>query len=237
MQYRSQYGQDRFIDAQVFRGMRDGTFVEIGADDGVSGSNTLFFEAERGWNGVCIEPRREAFEKLRSNRSCACENACISDSSGDREFLEVAGDARQLSGLVESYDPRHLERIRREASSARTISTRCMTLAEALSKHGIGDVDYLSVDTEGSELEILESIDFSRTKIRCISVENNYHDPRIKKLLASKGYRLLTRIKIDEIYALVGSGADRYREPLEVKLHASISGIKRLLRPLIRRTR
>lgn len=73
-------------------------------------------------------------------------------------------------------------------------------LDSILANHTIDHIDYLSLDTEGNELEILQSIDFSKIHIHVISVENNYHDPAIKLLLESKGFHYVTRLVIDDIY-------------------------------------
>lgn len=205
MNYYSQCGQDRFLDQSIFRRKTGGVFVEIGADDGITYSNTYFFEQTRKWNGVCIEPRKEPFEKLVRNRKAYCENCCISEISGTKTFLEIKGYARQLSGLLDKYDYRHLQRIQKSAGqsaaeSVRQISVRCETLNSIVSKYGINKIDYLSIDTEGGELDILESIDFSKIQIDVISVENNYNSRDFKKVMASKGYWLAERLSVDEIY-------------------------------------
>ena len=62
--YHSQVGQDKFINEKVFRGLRNGYFVEIGAFDGVTFSNSYFFEKELGWKGICIEPMKKYYENI-----------------------------------------------------------------------------------------------------------------------------------------------------------------------------
>ena len=81
-------GQDIYI-ADLLSRPEHGTFVDIGANDGVTISNTLYFEKELGWNGLAIEPIPVAYEKLKVNRSCHTLNACISDREGTAEFLEA----------------------------------------------------------------------------------------------------------------------------------------------------
>ena len=80
----SQLGQDKIVD-EYFRGKRHGVFVDIGAYDGLTFSNTLMLERERDWTGICIEPLPDIFAELRKNRRCICVQACI----GNREEGEV----------------------------------------------------------------------------------------------------------------------------------------------------
>jgi FkbM family methyltransferase len=203
--YYSQFGQDKFIYETYFKmlGKRDGTFLDIGASHPEHLNNTLFFE-KLGWTGVAIEPMEEDYTLLKEHRKCICENVAISPTSGTREFLQLTGYTKLLSGFVDSYDPRHRERINRELSqfggTQEIINVRCLSLGDLLEKHSITHIDYMSLDTEGSELEILQSIDFDKTPITCISVENNYKDDRLPQFLASKNYKKVADLGCDEIY-------------------------------------
>src|SRR5205823_12423666 len=98
----SQLGQDKVVD-EYLRGKRNGVFVDIGAYDGVTFSNTLMLENERDWTGICIEPLPDVCAALRKNRRCICVQACIGNRE-DREvdFLAVQSEAfrtRMLSGV------------------------------------------------------------------------------------------------------------------------------------------
>src|ERR1017187_11041783 len=109
--YFSQYRQDEFIDQVVFNRKKKGFFVDIGAHDGISFSNSNFFEAYRAFKGLCIEPNRSVFDQLEKNRKCAVLNACIADTEGTVKFLAIEGYSEMLSGMVDHYHPSHLERI------------------------------------------------------------------------------------------------------------------------------
>lgn len=190
--YASQFGQDKYLDEHVFSGERGLFYVEVGAANGISHSNTLFFEKERAWKGLCVEPRKEQFEQLKENRNCLCENCCVSDFEGEASFREITGYANELSGLTEKYDPRHVDRIERETEqyncTSVIVQVEVHTLPYLLEKHTISKVDYLSVDTEGGEEDILHSINFRIYNINTISVELNY-DPRPTLLyMQSQGY-------------------------------------------------
>jgi FkbM family methyltransferase len=203
----SQLGQDRIVD-EYLRGKRNGVFVDIGAYDGVTFSNTLMLEREREWTGICIEPLPDICAELQKNRRCICVQACIGNrEEREVEFLAVQSNAartRMLSGVLSEYDPRHLARVDDELNefggSKSVIRVPMRHLHAVLHEHCIGNVDYLSVDTEGSELLILRSTILSAIGNPCITVENNYNDPSIDAVLHNQGYRMHTSIGWDRFY-------------------------------------
>jgi FkbM family methyltransferase len=204
--YYSQYGQDKWLYDNLFKDRKEGFFIEIGADDGIDKSNTLFFE-KLGWKGICIEPSLERYKTLRKNRNCICENVAILNHSGMEEFLDIQGWGKGLSGIVGCYDNKHLNRINKELRNPlnkgnKIVKVRTKKLQQILDKYKVSQVDLCSIDVEGSELEVLKSIDFSSVKIKVIMVENNYNDSAIKDFLEKYGYKFIRRIKIDDIYLL-----------------------------------
>ncbi len=179
--YHSQCGQDKFINETFFKNFKNGFFLEIGAFDGIHISNTYFFEKELDWSGICIEPIPEIFEKLEKNRNCFCICGCVSaEHDVWKDFLRISAPLAGLSGLVDKYDPEHIERIQRELKacecSSEIIKVRCYNLNRILEEIGINHVHFLSLDTEGGEFEILQNIDFSKYQIDVIAVEDNYLD-------------------------------------------------------------
>lgn len=203
----SQIGQDEFVYEHFFKQKKSGFFVDIGAYDGVTGSNSYFFEKSLGWNGICVEPIPELFQKCKEVRKCISINACISDKEGVGQFLRITGPDEMLSGLIDNYNPQHRELVERIAplygDRHDLIKVNCLPFMKLLEYHGIKHIDYLSIDTEGGELEILKSIDFDKVTIDVIDVENNYNDPRFSEFLQTKGYKLIKRIIVDEIYKKV----------------------------------
>jgi len=201
--YFSQYGQDKYIIEELFKHMRGGFFIDIGANDGVTLSNTYLLEKSLGWTGIAIEPIPRVYEKLRRNRSCLAVNACISECNGEVDFFELDGSAEMLSGIISKYDKRHLERIERElfnsGGAKRVIRVPSMTFNTLCEHNNITKIDYLNIDTEGAEYDIIKSIDYSRIQIGVITVENNYIDNKINKLLSQKGFELVA-VAGDEIY-------------------------------------
>lgn len=193
--YYSQEGQDKFVDS-LLKGKRYGVFVEVGAYDGETFSNSLFFEKYRGWSGVCIEPNPDHLESLK-RRGCILETVAISNEEKDVEFFANTGRTSGLSGIIETYHPQHRQRLdlenRAYGSLTRVIKVKCVPLQKILDKHNIKNIDYLSVDVEGGELQVLQSIDFNRTNIDIIGFEGNYKDDAEKciNFLQEKGYHII----------------------------------------------
>jgi len=211
--YYSEFGQDKYLNEQVFHKKERGVFLDVGAANGINLSNTYYFERFMHWTGLCIEPRKQTFNILQKNRTCICENICIANNAhGSEEFTEFTGNwLPLLSGLERNFYPEHQEKIREgleqkyyKHQAFKYPVTSCK-LQELLVKHALYEIDYCSIDTEGSELEILQSIDFSSASITAFSIENNYNNQEIESFMRRKGYDLACRIgkaqyALDEIY-------------------------------------
>lgn len=201
--YYSQLGQDKFVD-EYFKNKTNGFYVDIGAGDGIGCSNTKFFESFRNWNGICIEPGPNEFKKLTVNRKSININVCVSNYDGESEYTYIEGYAGMLSGLSEYYNKEHEERINKEINQYGGIISKIKTpvckLQTILDEYSTYEVDYCSIDTEGSELQIIQSIDFDKTNIKIFSIENNYKNNNIQKYLESKNYILETKIYWDDIF-------------------------------------
>lgn len=206
--YVGQYRQDAIVD-QLLGRMTAGVFVDVGAYDGVTLSNTYFLEKARGWTGVCFEPNPAVFEQLKAKRSCVCENVGVGPQPGQLPYLKVSGYAEMGSGLVDRYDPRHLQRIEREivqhGGSKEELSIPVVSLNDYLLNHGLTQIDFCSLDVEGGELAILRSLDFSQLMIRIIAVENNYWEQDTRQFLRSQGYALIRVAVTDDLFGRVGS--------------------------------
>lgn len=201
----SQHGQDRFVYETFFKDRSTpGVFVDIGAYDGTLYSNTLLFE-KLGWTGICVEPLPSAFEKLRGNRSAICINCAVGDRAGWAPFVEVEMPGPyelMYSGLKANFDKHHTQLIREHGRKQKTYDVEVRPLHEILSKHGVPRVDYLSVDTEGSEWRILREFDFVAFNVNVISVENNARDDKLRRHLAHRGYRLVRTFGgFDDLFA------------------------------------
>jgi len=184
---KSQIRQDLFaLVATNFK--RSGYFVEFGATDGYSLSNSYLLEKEFGWSGILAEPARMWHEELRVNRSANISTACIWGETGTKiEFSEASIPELSTANKYMSSDSHANSRKISESYLVDTISLNDLLVAF----DAPAVIDYLSIDTEGSEFLILSNLDFSKWKFRVITVEHNYSEQRVEiyDLLASKGYR------------------------------------------------
>ncbi len=206
---KSQYAQDLFVVKQT-RAMTGGFFVEFGATDGVRLSNTWLLEKKLGWTGILAEPARVWHTQLNKNRDCSIDYRCVTDASGQFiEFLET-GDATdqygasspELSSMAKYADSGDwASNIRLKNSVSYEVQT--VSLTDLLNHYAAPPIiDYMSIDTEGSEMLILQAFDFSQRLIRVITVEHN-HDVSNRQAL----YDLLTANGYIRVYMDI-SGAD-----------------------------
>jgi len=200
MKYYSQFEQDKFIYENYFINKTKGYFVDIGAHDGITFSNSKFFE-ELGWDGVCIEPNPKIFEILQSTRKCKCIKKAVSNNIGVSQFFQIIDGPDMLSGLVEEFDDNAVLRINNELQDKSKgfdyINVQCDLFENIVDQN---QIDILSLDTEGNELKILQTIDFNKYDIKIITVENNNYDKTFFDFLILKNYTFVTSLGCDEIY-------------------------------------
>jgi FkbM family methyltransferase len=144
-------------------------------------------EKDFGWNGILAEPAKFWHEELKANRSASLEFDCVWNKSDEIINFTVAPEAEYstISSFTDA-DAHASARNKGETFPVKTIS-----LNDLLKRHGApSTIDYLSIDTEGSELEILEAFDFNQYAISVITCEHNFSSQRAKihKLLSSHGF-------------------------------------------------
>lgn len=201
MNFYSQYGQDKYIFETYFSNYEDGTYIDIGANDGVKLSNTLFFE-QNGWSGYCFEPIPDVYDKLKINRPRAkVFNCAIGHENKEVEFLWVNGEAEMLSSVLDYCNHNHLFRINSEAHENKDnlvgMPVQMSTLDNFVPINE--QIDYLSLDTEGGEPQILEHV-LSIYSPTIISVEVNYNSEFDQLMKVIKGkYEVEKRLGCDFI--------------------------------------
>ncbi len=208
MNYFSQYRQDQFLNEGIFSGLKFGTYLEVGAHNGLELSNCAFFDLEQKWSGVCVEPIPSVFEQLVKNRPNAkCIEAAVWTENTTKKFQVIKGYSEMLSGFKDTYDPQHDWRIKNEVAQfnqeVEEISVSCICINDLLfdlTNDGKCGIDLLSIDTEGSESAILKALNYDKYKVRAIIMENNYDDEDIRRFLVSKGYQQVGRLGIDDVY-------------------------------------
>jgi FkbM family methyltransferase len=237
MKYYSQYKQDVWID-QLLEQKEEGVFLDIGANDGITISNSYFFEKNRNWKGICVEPLGSAFAVLDKNRKCHKVNACVSDKNGKEVFFRIEGHTEMLSGLRSEYHDTHWQRIVADVAAKGDKvfehEVDCITVNDLLATHPYRDIDFLSLDTEGSELKILKAINYSRFNFSIICVENPYNDKGFEKLLKKHGFVLCTTLSCD--YLFVNKANTRlYKRALPHIRSTKLNRTYQMLRKLIKR--
>lgn len=209
-EYHSQAEQDRYLNEHFFHGKRNGVFLDIGAYDGITISNSYFFEEELGWKGLCIEPMPRAFKQLKFNRSCEVLNCLVGSYNGTASFLEIDAkdfpELAMLSGEQHFFDEARLAAIESLVAQYhgkyQILPMPIKKLNDILYEHQLFDIDYLSIDIEGNELDVLSALDFDIFRIHVMTVENNARETnqQIRLFMESKGFRFVIRLEQDEVY-------------------------------------
>ena len=196
----SQYKQDEYLETHIFKGYKNGIFMDIGAHDGVSLNNTLYFEKYKNWSGYNIEPIQKVYDKLITNRPNSVNiNCAVSNNDGTEEFICNTGYTEMLSGLKKTYDVRHFYRLENEnkqmGSTTEVIRINTKKIETICNEYNIKNINYLSIDVEGGEFEVIKSINFDKVFIDVIEFENNYNDTSIPiiQFLEEKNYVLLNK--------------------------------------------
>ena len=199
----SQHRQDVFVLSELgFK--QNGYFVEFGATNGKDISNSWLLETVFGWTGILAEPGRNWHQDLLKNRKCHIDTRCVWKESGAQlTFNEATVPDLSCIDQFSNHDMWAHSRLDGKRYTVDTVS-----LNDLLSKfHAPDQIDYLSIDTEGSEFDILNSFDFDRYKIQVITCEHNFTPMRdaIYRLLTTKGYqRKYTEISdVDDWYVLL----------------------------------
>jgi len=172
--------------------------MDIGAHDGVTFNNTLYFEKTNQWTGYNVEPIPTVYEKLKANRpSCVNVNYAVASTDGTAEFFCNSGYTEMLSGLKEHFDARHLDRLQKEnqlmGSTTEVLTVPTKRIETICDEHHITHIHYLSIDVEGAEFDVIQSIPFDKVFIDVIGFENNYEDASIPiiQYLAKKKYVMI----------------------------------------------
>ena len=198
--YFSQAGQDKLIKDVFFKNKKNGFFLEIGAFDGIQGSNCYHFEKFLNWDGVALEPSSIQFEKLKKNRKCKLLNEAVSHEIKNVEFIEVTEGLTQMSGINSNSYKRNLNIIsNNQRSKTQSINLKTIIFEQAVPKNI--NIDYMSIDIEGGEMDLLNSINFDSYNIKVVSVENNAPaDLNFKDFFDSKNFIFFDRVGQDEIF-------------------------------------
>jgi len=183
-----QWNQDWFIYHNFFRHYTSpGYYVDVGAMAPFVLSNTVAFDYCANWEGICIEPNPGGQVALQVYRSCKALNLCISGNASSHRFVMGSDTSHARQAKEDEY--------------GLAFGARCVSLEAALELGGRKRIDYMSVDVEGSELDIFENFPFEKFDIRVISLEVSHASAhRIDLLLLTRNYVKVAILGQDAIY-------------------------------------
>ena len=194
----SQLGQDLWVLERY--PISDGYFIDIGFNDGIKINNTYLLELN-GWKGIGIDPLAKNFEN-RPNTTIYKVPVFL-EPDQEIDFVISDFEDKEFSGIKNSLN-KHKDKIYK--NKYEIVKLKTQTIQNILQIEDAPKfIHYLSIDTEGSELNILQTINFENYQFGCITIEHNYVEPQrteIKNLLYSKGYTLAKSVKWDDWYIL-----------------------------------
>jgi hypothetical protein len=214
-EFKSQAGQDRFVYEQFFVNKTEpGIFVEFGARDGVTHSNTYFFEHSLRWQGLLIEAADYETGNLTAERPRSLFLQAGICRNHSRVIFASTNKASGLGGVKAHFYPeRYAQHVKQEKEIP------CYTLEEVLVEAGLYKIDYMIVDTEGSEVDILQSLNFTLFWIDVLQVElvllHKERKKALERLMEEKGYRFISALPLgfdtyDYVYKRTPAANERF---------------------------
>ena len=206
--YYSQCQEDVFLNDRHFHNKRGGTYIELGALDGVVYSNTKFFEDNFGWTGILIEPHPHMFETLKQSRPnnflfqdlVSCHQEELKFRYFEHCYAPVSGVENTLT---EHHFRDYFENPCNQPLPQSSIMMKPKTLTEIVKSTGLQHIDFLSLDVEGHEYEVLQSWDFS-VPIDVILIEllgqDSEKDELCRQLLIKNGYKFDCKFAHNEVF-------------------------------------
>lgn len=197
----SQSGED-FILNEIFKGQESGFFVEVGCIDGRRFSNTLHFE-EKSWKGICVEAHAGYIEMLRKNRPNSIICHCAA-AEKEEDAVFYANARGSLSTLDRSQENKLKREFGKYFTGFEEQQIRKRRLDSIFAECGVKEIDFMSLDIEGSEVEALRGIDFSKFKPTVLLVESDSpeHRKALENILRPAGYSEIGNIGVNVFYSI-----------------------------------
>ncbi|KAL1528328.1 hypothetical protein AB1Y20_009682 [Prymnesium parvum] len=209
--YKGQEGQDKWADEHLFHRRRRGVFVDLGCYDGITYSNTWYFEKVLNWSGVCVEPNPAVFARISSEaRRSTGVQAAVSSADGKMPFV-AAYMRSSLNATAVDYSFLASQGVRTEKVMVDVLSPTSL-LAKYLPSTPAGTprtIDYVNIDVEAHEVVILQAWPFESYCVEVFNIENQPPHgepsilPQLMEILAPRGYEHLLRIGVDEVFRRV----------------------------------
>lgn len=200
--YYSQFGEDEIL-AKIFNEKNNGLCIEVGANDGINDSTTMYFE-KIGWDCILVEPNPVLCNLIRASRSATLVEVAASDRSGEATLFVAEGAERAHGVSTISSSEESLSKITSYGFSYREIKVQTKTLEEILNEVKLdGQIDFISIDVEGHELEVLKGFSVERWSPTVILLEDNsnYDNPDVSDYLRKVDYLPFLRTGVNNWYA------------------------------------
>jgi len=196
----SQFGEDRIM-SKYFNDEYKGVCVEVGAADGISGSNTYYFE-NKGWKTLCIEPIPEAFNKCNSIRKHSLNYGVSNYNNDNMDFFVVCLNGDNTSAISSlQVDERLINSHASLISNIEKISVEVRTLDYIFNEIDFPkDIDFISIDTENTEFDVLKGLDLNIYNVKFFIIENNFEDPHIEQYLITQKFTKFFRNAVNDFY-------------------------------------
>ena len=198
----SQFGEDKIL-FEIFQGKTSGFCVEVGANNGIDDSTSLFFE-QIGWKCILVEPNPSLCRQIREERNALLYEYAASNQSDTRTLYVVEGAARSDGLSTISTNKEDHDRIKNHGFVSSAVQVHTMTLDRILMDAQIDcDIDFISIDVEGHEYEVLEGFSLEKWKPFIILIEDNsnFENNIVNRYLKQFGYVRFMRTGVNDWYA------------------------------------
>lgn len=198
--YFGQFQTDRYI-SEYFEGVTNGTCIDVGMAEAIDGNNTFYFE-NKGWNCVCVEPNPNYCAAAKNIRKNVLNVACgeFDEENVDFEIFTVNGNNQGAISSLKT-DHRLIESHKKIITGVQKIKIDVLTLNSVLERYkSIDKIDFVSIDTENTELSVLKGFDINKWKPKLFVIENNFNEPYLGDYLKDFGYKLDKRVEVNDFY-------------------------------------
>ena len=197
--YFSNKEQDKWVVEHVHNFKKRGFFVDLAATDGIHENNTIFLEKYLDWNGICVEPNKLFFSKLKNNRKVKCICEVVSDKTENISFFSNGGIGGIIGDEFDNNVNKRKDLIFKLTNKKKIETRKTITLYEILEMYKAPKViDYLSLDVEGAETAVLQNFPFEKYKFLCITIERP--SAELNEILFNNQYIFVKNYKVDTFY-------------------------------------
>ena len=207
----SPYGlAEKLLSFFIEKNIRDGFFIEAGANNGIWQSNTFYLEEALGWHGLLVEPSPHSFEQCQINRPSSKNivvHSALVDFDHDGNHIEgfFAENDYENALMAQVQSAVFHDHQKKRWNNKELVKVPAKSLSDILDEHGVEKVDFLSLDVEGYEISALKGVNFGkhRPSFICVEVWENYPtSDEVLAFLPENGYKLVEKLsKQDYLFA------------------------------------